>query len=341
MALLLGVRGDIGGSGGAVGAPLDPTAYGGPRNHTHALVTLRGVPQTLLLATHFGLYRSADGGQTWSEVAGGAGQVMDGLMIGALAQSPVEATHVYALAVRRLEDQASARDTPGIYMSEDAGSTWKLVTPATAFPSHTIFTLAVGSADAGQLYAFVQVPPDAGLYASDDAGAHWRALPALPTDTAVALAGSLVHGRRVFLPSLVAGLFFSDDGGAHWAASQGVSDGIVSLALAGPVIYAVGDNGVYVSHDDGATFTLASAAYSFSTVAVCASEPSHVYALGGASVYASGDGGRTWRQTAMTGGHPTAVSADPTNPAVVYVGLSYPLGMEKSDDGGVSWRTIL
>jgi len=340
-AALLGVCADGRGSSGTSGVAIDPAAYGGPHNHVHALVTLRGVPQTLLLASHFGLYRSADGGRSWSEVAGGAGQVMDGLMMAALVQSPVEAERVYVLATRRVEDQASARDVPGIYMSDDAGRTWKLITPASAFPSQTIFTLAVGSAAAGPLYALVQVPPDAGIYASDDAGAHWRILPSLPTGTAVEVAGSLAHGQRVLLPSLVAGFFVSDDGGVHWAASRGITEGIVSLTQVGSVIYAVGDTGVYVSQDDGATFALTNSTYSFSAVAACASAPTHVYAIGGAGVYASTDAGRTWHELSMTSRHPSSVSVDPTNPAIVYVGLSYPLGLERATDGRAHWQVVL
>ncbi len=39
-------------------------AYGGSLNHLHDLLALQQVPDTLLLATHIGLYRSDNQGKT-------------------------------------------------------------------------------------------------------------------------------------------------------------------------------------------------------------------------------------------------------------------------------------
>src|SRR5215468_925937 len=92
-----------------VGCGSSSDSYGGDKNHIHDLLALSGAPKTLLVASHIGLYRTADGGKTWSEVAGGAGQLMDGLMIYKLAQSPVAPRRVYALAGYRPEDKAAAK----------------------------------------------------------------------------------------------------------------------------------------------------------------------------------------------------------------------------------------
>src|SRR5690348_91615 len=65
--------------------PQQPTVYGGPRvngfgsatNHVHSLLVF---PDTVLvLATHYGLFRSSNAGKTWSMVAAGPNQLMDGL----------------------------------------------------------------------------------------------------------------------------------------------------------------------------------------------------------------------------------------------------------------------
>src|SRR6516164_2031438 len=158
-------------------------SYGGDKNHIHDLLALSGAPNTLLVASHFGLYRTADGGKTWSEVAGGSGQLMDGLMIYKLAQSPVAQKRVYALAGYRPEDKAAAKGELGIYLSDDAGLSWKLVTPLSAFPNSALFTIAAGAGSAGQLFAVVPNVGAKGLYMSDDAGAHWRQQPDLPADS--------------------------------------------------------------------------------------------------------------------------------------------------------------
>src|SRR5579875_2518483 len=52
--------------------------FGNTANHVHSLLALS--PHVLLLATHYGLFRSNDGGQHWQEVAGGRGQIMEDLM---------------------------------------------------------------------------------------------------------------------------------------------------------------------------------------------------------------------------------------------------------------------
>src|SRR5690242_8027120 len=117
--LLLGVI-----AGCAPGSSSSNAAYGGSLNHLHDLLPLRGTPGTVLLATHLGLYRTTNRGQTWREVAGGPGQAMDGLMIFKLAQSPVDPQRMYALA--SLRTSTPPPSTPGVYTSADAGQTWHL-----------------------------------------------------------------------------------------------------------------------------------------------------------------------------------------------------------------------
>ena len=68
----------------------NPTAvqvngFGTAANHVHSLVVLP--PNVLVLATHYGLFRSQDGGSSWQEVAGGSNQQMEGLMTYSLTYS--------------------------------------------------------------------------------------------------------------------------------------------------------------------------------------------------------------------------------------------------------------
>ena len=53
------------------------------------------------------------------------------------------------------------------------------------------------------------------------------------------------------------------------------------------------------------------------------------------------DSGQTWRQTAPTSRHPGLLTVDPAAASGVYVGLSYPLGVEATTTGGTLWRTVL
>ena len=56
--------------------------FGSAANHVHSLLVLPN--NVLVLATHYGLFRSSDAGKTWSTVAAGPQQVMDGLMTASL-----------------------------------------------------------------------------------------------------------------------------------------------------------------------------------------------------------------------------------------------------------------
>lgn len=316
--------------------------YGGSQNHMHDLLIPRGSPQTVLVASHIGLYRSTDGGHSWSEVAGEGGQAMDGLMIYKFAQSPADPKRIYVLAIPRPDDKAAAKDAPGIYTSGDSGTTWPRAAAASAFPSQSIYSMAAGGTSGRQLFALISASGGRVLYASDDVGQHWKELPALPASDAAEILADPAHNGRLLLYSLSSGLYQSDDAGQHWSGVQGIQGGVSSACFAGSdTVYAVADFGLYASHDDGRTFSLANKDYTFNSVSASPADAQRVYALTGTAVFASTDGGKTWKQTAATSQHPSTLAIDPASAATVYVSLSYPLGIEVSTDGGAHWQQIL
>jgi photosystem II stability/assembly factor-like uncharacterized protein len=306
----------------------------------HDLLVLRDASHTLLVASHIGLYRSTDDGQSWNAVAGLDGQPASGLMLFKLAESPADAKRVYVLAIPRPDNPSAAKDTPGIYTSDDAGASWKLATGVSAFQGHSIFTIATGSASAGQLFALLQ--GDQGLYGSDDAGASWHSLP-LPAGSVAGIQGDPAHSGRLLLYSLSSGLFQSDDSGQHWQAVPSIPGGVSALCLAGSgAVYAQGDFGVYVSHDDAHSFALAAKDATYSALGASLADASHVYALISPSgIYATTDGGVTWKQAAAIPRNPTTLAVDPTDASRAYVSLSTPIGVEQTTDGGAHWKQIL
>src|SRR5579864_1493354 len=56
--------------------------FGSASNHVHSLLVLPNNVE--VLATHYGLFRSSDAGRTWSTVAAGPNQIMEGLMTASL-----------------------------------------------------------------------------------------------------------------------------------------------------------------------------------------------------------------------------------------------------------------
>jgi photosystem II stability/assembly factor-like uncharacterized protein len=323
--------------GGADGSP--SATLTSPQNHLHDLLALHGSPDTVLLATHFGLFRSSDRGHTWKEVAGGAGQPMDGLMTYKLAQSPIDPRRLYCLALSRTS--AAAVPGAGLYTSADAGQSWKLATALVEFPTHNVYTIGAGSSGAEQVYAILPALGAGGVYVSDDAGGHWRALPHAPADTVTGIRGEPDQAGSLFLWSTTAGLFKSRDGGRTWRSSPGINGGVYAVALAQHTIYASGDAGLYVSTDGGGQFSLVDAQHSFSSLAASTSVPNAAYALTGTSVYITANAGRSWHTAAATSQHPSLVSADPLDAKAAYVGFAFPLGLAVTTDGGASWRSAL
>src|SRR5258705_451600 len=134
--------------------------------------------------------------------------------------------------------------------------------------------------------------------------------------------------------------------------------------------------GIYTSADAGQNWQLATSLAAFPTqtvftIATGTASAGRVFAivpgLGDHGLYASDDAGGHWR--ALAPAPPatlTGVAGDPGNPrhlllwsvvsgrflsggpgarwvaaSGVYVGLSYPLGVEATTTGGTSWRTVL
>ncbi len=312
-------------------------AYGGSGNHLHDLLALTGLPNTLLAASHIGLYRSTDAGKHWTEVAGGTGQPMAGLMTFKITQSRANPKQIYVLAILRADGPQVAHPQPGLYASSDGGVTWKLATLLTAFPDPQIYTIGAGATSAGDVYALDQAK--ATLYHSTDGGAHWQTIAAIPDPQGIM--GDAGQPHHVFAWSITGAFYLSTDDGQSWAPAAGTKDGIFSVTQAGQTVYASGNDGVFASTDGGADFTLVASSVIYTALSTSAANPQVIYGLSGTGVEISQDGGHTWKATATTSSHPTNVSTDPQNGHTAYVGFSYPLGIAGTTTSGSQWHTLL
>ena len=334
------LAGIIAGCATAPGAS-SPTsgAYGGPLNHLHDLLPLHGFADTVLVATHLGLYRTTDRGQTWREVAGGPGQAMDSLMIFKLAQSPVDPKRIYALAAQRTTTPPPA--VPGVYTSADAGQTWRLAASFASFSTVNAYTVSAGAKTADTVYVFLPSRGSNGLMMSNDAGKHWQAQPALPVSDITGIGVDPGHSGRMFVWSPASGLYESTDQGVTWSAVASVQGGVYGLSFAGNQIYVQSDSGMFVSDASGARFQPGASATNFSSASFCATSPSQGYGLTGTGVERTTDGGKTWQASASLTGHPGLIAADPVDSQIAYVGFSYPVGIDITTDGGQHWRSIM
>jgi photosystem II stability/assembly factor-like uncharacterized protein len=119
-----------------------------------------------------GIYRTADGGKTWTKVlgkddkTGGIDVVFD----------PHNPNIVYAAlwqAVRQPWTFSSGGPGSGLYRSEDNGLTWKQL-EGNGLPDGILgrIGVSVSGADASRVYALIEAK-GGGLFRSDDAGENW------------------------------------------------------------------------------------------------------------------------------------------------------------------------
>lgn len=314
--------------------------FGDQKNHIHAMVSLPGKPGQLLLATHYGLFRTTDGGQHWQKVMGGSGQLAQGLMTQYLTVSPLNPDRVYVEAIT-FADLPKSSGVPGIYTSANGGATWSMLAALTSLPSPGVYYMAAGAQSEQQLYVYMQGLQANGLYETTDAGAHWQALGTLPDTQSLGLLVDPAKPGHLFVYS-EAGLFASDDNGAHWLAAAGIKDGISKALLNGSMVYASGDDGVFVSQDGGAHFTLTMQNLSFQFMSSSPTNAQSAFGISGSEMYQTTDGGQHWQDVKIPPSRLffANLSVEPGNSREIYLGNSYPVTVYASSDGGQHWSQI-
>jgi len=218
-----------------------------------------------------GVYKSTDGGKTWSHVG-----LRDSRQIGALIIDPTNPDIVLVAALGHAFGPNTER---GVFRTTDGGKSWTKVlykdenTGAidVSFDPHDarIVWAALWQARR-QPWNFSSGGPGSGLYRSTDGGVTWKQLTGngLPAGTLgrIHVSVSAADSSRVYamIEAGEGGLYRSDDGGTHW---QRVNDDgrlsqrawYFSTILADPkdrdTVYAA-NTGLFRSTDAGKSFEL-------------------------------------------------------------------------------------
>ncbi|OFV93453.1 MAG: hypothetical protein A3H28_16600 [Acidobacteria bacterium RIFCSPLOWO2_02_FULL_61_28] len=251
-----------------------------------------------------GVYRSADGGETWTRLSEGLPpQASLGRI--ALGTAPSAPSIVYALIIRSTDFNLN-----GLYRSLDGGNTWSLI------PSLPADIFTEDGQGQGAFNLFVRVDPrDAAvlyigardLWKSTDFGVTWQNL------------------------STVAGL--------HEDQRDIVFDPTEPATLP-QTFYLIGDSGVWRSSNGGQSFANLNstlAVTQFQTVGLHPSNPN--LAVGGTQ-----DNGTVFYRGAFAwdqgrAGDSGAAFFDSANPRTVYT-VARRLSVRRSDDGGRTFRVI-
>jgi hypothetical protein len=237
----------------------------------HSLLVAPADASSLVLGTHHGLFRSADGGRTWEE-ASLAGQ--DAMNLARAKQGVVWAAGHNVLA-----------------KSEDGGQNWQDARPD-GLPSLDVHGFAVDPRDPRTLYAAIA---GQGLFRSNDGGLSFGPISREVGPGVMALA--ILPDGRILAGEMEQGLMVSADAGKTW--KRTLDAGLMGLAV-NPKdprrILATGP-GILLSRDGGKTwvqpFPLGAGA---GPVAWAPSDPQTAYVVGlDQALYKTTDGGETWK----------------------------------------------
>ena len=310
-----------------------------------------------------GVFKSTDGGTTWSPIF----DEEPAASIGSLAVAPSDHNVVY-VGTGEANLRGNAVPGDGIYKSVDAGKTW---THVLTLVGH-IGTMAVDPRNADVAFAAVLghgfgPNRERGVYRTRDGGKTWQQVLAKDADTGasdVALDPSNPHivfaglwqvRRRPWTLTSGgpgSGLYMSRDGGDTWKrlTGKGLPDGIwgkVGVAVApsdGHRVYALieaEEGGLYRSDDGGDTWTRASGshelrqrAFYYSMVTVAPSNPDDLWCPQVTMLH-SIDGGKTFQHVNMHHGDHHDVWIDPKDPKRIIAGNDG--GVDISTNGGATW----
>ncbi len=215
-----------------------------------------------------GVYRSSDGGDSWTRVGLEQTERISRIVI-----HPKDAATVYVCALGAMSADHPDR---GVYRTTDAGKTWEKI--LFVAPTTGCADLAIDPQDPTRLYAgmwqfrrqpwhFTSGGPGSGLYRSTDGGATWSRLSAgLPPGElgriAVAVAPSSPSRVYATVEAARTMLYRSDDRGDTWAALSDASavttrpfyySRLVIDPLEASRLYKVGQTAA-ASEDGGRTF---------------------------------------------------------------------------------------
>jgi len=275
-----------------------------------------------------GLYKSADGGQTWVRKDNGIEDYPNMEMRG-ITVNPFDSNIVYC-GGNYLVDEATQDHRGFIYKTTDGGENWELLIE----PDALVRWIIVDPTDDDIIYASTGIfdryaVKPTGVLKSIDGGQTWvqinngfnslavGALAMHPTDHLTLIAGTGKPSTFTDEPNEInGGVFITHDGGQTWRQID--------------PIRASGDN-VKI----------------FSAVAFAPSDPNIVYADGGYIFLRSEDGGETWESYSVGSnlgsgmlenrGTPIALAVLPTDPDTVLMN-AYDGGVFLSTDGGKTWH---
>ncbi len=291
-----------------------------------------------------GVYKTADGGHSWTKILAGANLSTGCSMLSLDRQNP-KALYAGMWDFRRKGwifrsggENPEAPSGSGLFKSVDGGASWQELsgsTPAAGLPPKPWGRVAVTVAPSNPniVYAMIEaVAPKNGLYRSEDGGRSWQARDRsqLMIWRPFYFANLIIDPKdpnKIYKPDL--GLIASSDGGATFSNITSGAHGDFHDVWIDPAdsehLIAGDDGGVWYSYDAGNRWWKAAnlPVSQFYHVSVDMDRPYNVYgglqdnsAWVGTSAYPGGITNSQWEN--MYGGDGFCMFADPSDPTFIY-----------------------
>jgi uncharacterized cupin superfamily protein len=299
-----------------------------------------------------GLWRSTNGGVTWSQPA----TVPNNIAANSIIFDPSTPTTVYGSF-----GYIFGGGTPGVYKSTNSGATWALMngSGSTILPAGGREILALAASSSSTLYVGIQDPVNLGnllgMWKSTDGANTWTQLTNAPNYCIgqcwydMPLAVSPVNPNVIYTGGgNSTPIFVSLDGGNTWTEQDHFELHVDEHAFAftpdGSTLYCAGDGGVWeTTNPTGATVTWSGLNTTFATAEFypgLSINPSNVNnTFGGTQDNDTEEytGSPEWNVVTCGDGGATAI--DFVNPLNVYANCIQ-LSLLKSTDGGMTFNTM-
>lgn len=304
----------------------------------HSLIQSDSNPDILMAGTSQGVFRSADGGDSWSQLPTVG---LANLNVESLAMDPRNNNVIIAGTWYRP------------YKTTDGGQTWRLI-KAGMIDDSDVFALALNPRDPNHIIASAC----SGIYASRNFGEKWDKVQGIPSQSR--------RTRDIIQHPSTAGLVFAGTTEGLWRSTNGGADGswqlvtrrdleinAIAIHPSNPqtVFISTNNYGVMISRDAGKSFVPTNEGYSSRFVNFILPDrerPERVYATsintatGGGFIFISNNGGLSWepatRNITVNRLAVYSILQDMRDANTIYLGTNY--GIYRSTDRGSSWAPI-
>lgn len=271
----------------SIKAPQEDSSVSQTYGHVHAMAYIPET-KTLLLGSHFGLFKSIDGGSHFAKFSPKGYWPSEDVM--ALAANPQNHLTIYA-----------AGHGVGVLKSTDGGDTWEK--SDSGIQGTDIHGLTITDGAPNYLYAF---SVGYGIFRSQDEGKTWQRMDDGPQNPSIRalmfMAVKTAMGNGLLFAGTADGLYQSFSCFCGWTkSSQDIPTTIYSLAAQNSVpttVYAATKDGIWKSTDEGASWKIfdgVTRGRTFAAVVIDPSDAKHLFAATeDGVVFESLDAGSMW-----------------------------------------------